>query len=201
MKIRRNLVGQPFGRLTVIAHEGGRVIRCKCDCGNEHLVDRGNLTSGRTLSCGCLHKENHTTHGHNRDYSVTPEYTAWQGMRRRCEDVKFKQHGDYKNRGITYCERWEKFENFLADMGVKPSPLHTLDRKDNDGNYEPSNCRWATWEEQSRNKRSNQVLEFQGQRMCIQDWAEHVGLNRNTLVKRLRSGWPIEKALTTPVQA
>ena len=199
MKIRKDLTGQRFGYLTVEKHVAPRRIQCVCDCGAVVEVERGNLIRGRTSSCGKSIHSAKRTHGHASDYKRTPEYTAWTGLRRRCEDTSFREYYNYGGRGITYCERWKSFENFLADMGPRPSPKHTVDRIDNNGNYEPSNCRWSTWAEQARNKRSIHLIEFQGETKCIADWVIETGINRNTLVKRLRSGWSPERALTIPV--
>jgi len=121
-------------------------------------------------------------------------------MRERCANPRSRSYADYGGRGIGVCERWAKFENFLADMGERPSRAHSLDRFPNaDGNYEPGNCRWATPTKQARNRRNNKVLAFGGKSMCIAEWAEVVGINRLTLQRRLRLGWSIESTLTTPL--
>lgn len=158
-----DLTGQPFGRLTVTSRgpngKHGEVRwHCRCTCGNETLVYAGNLRSGDTRSCGCLSREllvtRSTTHGAARVGAETPEYHAWHAMFQRCTNPHHASWEDYGGRGVTVCERWQSFENFIADMGPRPSPKHSLDRTNNDGNYEPSNCRWATWNEQARNRRS-----------------------------------------------
>lgn len=131
--------------------------------------------------------------------SETPIYTSWEGMKRRCYNPRFKHFQQYGGRGIRVCDEWHKFLAFYADMGEKPSPAHTLDRIDNDGNYEPSNCRWATREEQANNTRSNRNLELNGTTRTVAEWARSLNMHRNTLDERLHNGWPIEKALTEPV--
>ena len=126
---------------------------------------------------------------------VTPEYRSWRHMIQRCAS-----HPAYQGRGITVCERWRTYANFLADMGPRPSLDHSLDRVDNDGNYEPSNCRWASAKEQQRNTRSNRLLTFNGQTKCLMDWALSLGVKFNTLHERLRRGWSVERTLTTSIQ-
>ena len=139
-----------FGRLTVVGKAIKRKrrqrFRCLCDCGRRKVVRKGNLTNGSTKSCGCLNK---TQNG----LSDTKEYNIWNGMIRRCYNIKYKYYKDYGGRGIKICKRWRRsFKNFYKDMGKRP-PGKSLDRRDNDGNYEPGNCRWATPTEQARNQR------------------------------------------------
>jgi hypothetical protein len=130
----------------------------------------------------------------------TPEFRSWQHLRARCytpTDAKFASYGA---RGITVCDRWrESFENFLADMGPKPSPRHSIDRKDNDGPYSPDNCRWATNYEQSLNKRNNRRLTLHGETLTLSEWEQRTGISQDTIGARLRSGWSADRALTTPV--
>ena len=134
-----------------------------------------------------------TKHG----LSYTPEYRAWQQMRLRCTDPEHAAWADYGGRGITVCERWlESVEAFVEDMGQKPDLEHELDRIDNNRGYEPGNCRWATRKENDRNRRSNRHLEFRGERKTIAEWCEALGLRRDTVGKRLASGWSVEDALT-----
>ena len=129
--------------------------------------------------------------------SHTPTYVAWRAMLSRCRNPKSKDFARYGARGIVVCERWMKFENFLADMGARPLGM-TVDRERGEGNYEPGNCRWATPKEQARNRRSNVLITFQGHTASIAEWAERTGLERKTLENRIRVGWPVMKALTTP---
>ena len=157
---RIDLAGQRFGRWRVIsmARENQHkqaMWNCLCDCGLERVVVGISLTGGRSKSCGCLKNETaaalRLTHG----MTNTPEYRAWQELRQRCRSQSGRNFQYYGSRGIKVCARWESsFENFLQDMGPRPSNRHTLDRINNDGDYEPGNCRWATWNEQVANRRA-----------------------------------------------
>jgi hypothetical protein len=156
------MLGLTFGRLTVVerAENYRRLAQwlCECECGGSAVVRGSSLRSGQTRSCGCLALE-HTrsiqrepTHGHTRGGLKHPLYAAWAAMRQRCQNPAHHGYANYGGRGITVCERWRDFGAFLADMGERPEGL-TLDRIDNDGNYEPGNCRWATALEQRHNQR------------------------------------------------
>jgi hypothetical protein len=156
------LEGKTFGRWTVLENVGSRnnsrLWKCLCACGTEKLVVSGNLVSGASASCGCLTVEStrkrSTTHGHTKDGKLTPEYQSWKAMLKRCTEVNGKSYVNYGGRGIKVCERWSNsFEDFFEDIGEKPTLKHTLDRIDVNGNYEPSNCKWSTYQEQSRNQR------------------------------------------------
>lgn len=129
-----------------------------------------------------------------------PERNSWDAMRARCTNVNHEFYSSYGGRGISICGRWENFDNFLADMGPRPSPTHSLDRKDNDGNYEPGNCRWATKKEQMDNRRNNRLIEFDGQTHTMADWSRIKGMRISTLHQRIMMGWSVEAALNQPTQ-
>ena len=195
-----DLTDQRFGHLLVIG-EGDLDTRfdtsweCVCDCGVTKSVNTQALRRGRTLSCGCHRQRLATRHG----MSESRIYKAWHQMNRRCSNPKDAGWSWYGGRGIIVCERWKKFENFYADMG-DPSSGETLDRIDNDGNYEPGNCRWATLYEQSRNKRSNVMVTIGDRTQCLEDWSRESGIARDTLSARLKRGCPPDRLLDPPRQ-
>lgn len=190
------LTGKRFGRLIVLERdsspkkERGACWLCRCDCGEHTIVPSISLRKGSTQSCGCLRNqrvsETHNVHG----MTGTTTYVVWQGMLSRC-DNGIKNYGE---RGISVCERWRKFENFLADMGERPKGM-SLDRIDNDGNYEPGNCRSADGPTQHRNKRTNVFITVDGQRKTLAEWAEVLGVPRKKLYRRRSWGWPDEHIL------
>ncbi len=197
-----DLAGKKFERLTVIrraANYAGGDARwvCICDCGKELIVPSRRLRNGLSRSCGCLFY-------HRLSNSLT--YQSWAAMKRRCLRPDCDHYHDYGGRGITICERWlgkDGFTTFLSDMGERTSRNHSIDRIDNDGNYEPGNCRWATAKEQRQNQRTGRMgkfIEFNGTRQCIKAWANAVGLEEATLYKRISRGWPLEEALNSQLK-
>lgn len=202
-----DLVGQRYGRLTIVSYAGHAknsrsCWNCVCDCGAEFVATGCLLRQGCTSSCGCLRKEHAVNINYVHGQTESPEWNSWIGMIRRCTNPKYKGFERYGGRGIQVCERWSIFENFIADMGHKPTPLHSIDRFPNvDGNYEPSNCRWATSKQQAQNRRDNALLTFRGETKCITAWEEQFGFSRFTIRQRLNRGWPVEKALTTPIKS
>ncbi len=196
--------GDRYGRLTVIREvkpqvrpcgRQKRMVACMCDCGTTRVVQLGHLRSGGSASCGCARDENFN--GFKHGYVGTPTYRVWQGMRKRCYNPENKSYHNYGGRGISVCDRWLTFENFLEDMGERPDGL-TIERVDNNGDYEPGNCRWASRAEQSRNTRRNRLLTHGGETLCMKTWSERAGIDSNTIYRRLKRGWSIEDTLMTP---
>ncbi len=193
-------VGSIFGRLTV-----RRVLRqrlyCECICGEEKWVSKYDVLYGKTTSCGCFNKEISAEKLRKAAFKHggwgTKEWGRWHGMICRCYDPKEIGYARYGGRGITVCERWlgdDGFANFRQDLGPVP-PGHTLDRIDPDGNYTPTNVRWATVKQQARNRRSNRLITAFGKTQCIAAWSDETGIKRHTIGYRIRHGWTSENAL------
>lgn len=204
---RIDLTGRRFGRLVVLGYGVGDDFgrwRCVCDCGEERLVYGSPLRRGATRSCGCLARESaraKAKHGNSRRQAVTAEYKTWCGIIRRCEnpnDVSFPRYG---GAGVVICGEWRRsFASFLRDVGPKPSAEYSIDRwPDPDGHYEPGNCRWATESQQARNKRDTRYVMAFGERLVLADASDRYGIRIGTLWARLKRGWDVETALTTPM--
>lgn len=186
--------GDRYGKLEVVklVKRQRSTWLCLCDCGNHHIARASNLINGHVQSCGCSR--------HGQTESIT--YTSWAMMRNRCKNPNNTNYPNYGGRGITVCERWDDFMNFLADMGERPSQEYSIGRINNNGNYCPGNCRWETVAQQNNNKRRTRrgrFLTHNGETLRICDWAEKVGIHEATLSHRIRAGWPIELALTQPI--
>lgn len=202
--VAKNYIGKKFNRLTVVCEvertTKNRKFLCVCDCGNKINVEAHSFVGGKTKSCGCLKKESNAAVGKlNRKYSIdfiaakSKTYKSWISMKYRCSSPTKK---NYSGRGIRVCERWlNSFENFIFDMGERPKGM-TLDRFPNqNGNYEPLNCRWATPIQQSNNLRSNRVIIFNGVKMNLSEWARNRGIKMTTLKERINRGWSVERSL------
>lgn len=188
----KDYTGAVFGKITVIERsrvekkQNGTYIAywlCRCKCGKETYLPTGNFYKDRIKSCGCL--KNVDRHGMSKLNNKHPIYDAWSTMKQRCLNPKNSNYYNYGGRGISVCDRWlESFENFYADMGGKPTPKHSIDRIDVNGNYEPNNCKWATWDEQANNKRSNVMLELKGVLKNQKQWALEFGISEDRLWRR-----------------
>lgn len=192
--------GQVFGMLTVTSRGddnrfGNAMWNCICGCGAPRIVRCSFLTGGRTKSCGCLKIK----HGHTRGGRSTPEYKAWESMRDRCSNADNAGYDKYGGRGISVCSRWsDSFSNFISDMGLRPSKSHSIDRIDNSLGYFPVNCKWATKQEQSDNRRVTVWHTSGGVTKPQTQWCRDLGGSRHLVDRRLRMGWAEEQALTTP---
>lgn len=207
-KPREDLSGRRYGRWTVIEegtpryHGKYRIIywMCRCDCGVIREVCGNTLKNGDSTSCGCFHSELMSKIFRSHGKTGSRAYRIWQNMLNRCRREKDEFWHRYGGRGIKVCDRWQVFENFLKDMG-EPEPGMQLDRVENDGDYSPDNCRWATVKEQAQNRTSNVRYQYSGKSKTLTEWAAAVGIKRSTLGMRIHSfHWPIEKALTVPVK-
>lgn len=190
-----NLKGFQFGSLTVLelgrSKGNGAVWLCQCKCGNQKEIRASDMVEGKVNSCGCEHRQRiakaNVTHGMTK----TRTYRIWGAMRNRCNKI----HQDYSCRGITYDEKWDDFNNFIADMGEAPDNM-SLDRIEPNGNYNKSNCRWATQDTQANNKRSSVFIEWNGKKQTVSQWAKELNMNHYTLRSRLKKGLSVEQAFT-----
>ena len=194
----KDMTGRQFGRLKVIRRDGTykntrqALWLCRCDCGNTARVPGNSLRRGLSQSCGCL-KGGVVRHGRAGD----PIHNIWLSMRQRCSNPSGAAYGRYGGRGIRVCKRWQVFENFLKDMGERPSPDMTIERINNDGNYCPSNCRWASRQDQANNTRRNKWLNTTDGPMTVAQAARRVGIRYGAMVHRIKAGWP-DKDLLLP---
>jgi hypothetical protein len=193
-------VGDVFGRLTVIAPAPRTSHHyrwlCRCECGTEKTVAQDGLLRGGSTSCGCRRIELATKHGMAR----TREGRAWRAMIDRCYNPAHPSYPRYGGRGIAVCDEWRNDPTaFVTYLGLRPTPQHSLDRPNNDGPYAPGNVRWSTKREQAQNRSNNRLLTLHGVTKPMIEWARDLGGERTLIVNRLRLGWPLEKALTEPL--
>ncbi len=193
-----DLTGKKFAHLIVLSFDGRHACpssnsvfywKCRCDCGQTKSVSGFHLTSGHTTSCGC--QKGRFSHR----LSYTKVYGIWSTMKQRCGNPKSTEYHKYGARGIRVCERWLQFENFYADMGDPPK-AHSIDRRDNDGNYEPGNCRWATRITQQNNMRMNHWIEYNGKKMTSAQWSRELGIKGTTINNRVHRGFSIPEILS-----
>jgi hypothetical protein len=202
-----DLTGKTFGFLTVKS-QAERLVRkvvrwnCICSCGNQTIVAGKHLRNSKILSCGCYKRDVISLLAKTHGRSETVEYKVWCGMKRRCYNVREKSYKRYGGAGIKICSEWlHSFDAFFSDMGERPSAIHSIDRIDSTGNYEPGNCRWSLIHTQNRNRKNNVYLSNGGERFVVTDWAKKTGIPRSTISARLRHGWTIERTLTEPVRS
>jgi hypothetical protein len=202
-----DLTGNRYGRLVALRREPSERYTkwaCQCDCGNLKTVQAVSLKNGDTQSCGCLFREraskrfkgrkDRITHGLSR----SPEYRVWASMLERCRNPNTVGYPRYGGRGIKVCERWDSFDNFIADMGRRPSGDYSIEREDNDGNYEPSNCRWATREEQAYNRTKTILIDYRGAKITTLEASKISGLSTNIVKTRWFKGWSAEDIIHRP---
>lgn len=201
----KSIIGKRFNHLRavkfvkLIRRPCGRhfqIFEFRCDCGKLHQAEIYNVKKGRVKSCGChrskISKLIHTIHG----FSHHPIYGVWEGIKTRCSNSQIKKFRNYGGRGIQICDQWLKFENFFTDMFPTWKRGLQIERINNNGNYEPSNCRWATRLEQGKNKRNNFMIECNSRRLHLSEWARITGLVRTTISKRIKRGMSPAEALS-----
>lgn len=206
------MIGNKYGKLTVIStvkQDQKTYLKCKCDCGNVIVRPTYLIATNQIKSCGCLKAEaikKYNSSGmrskgcYKDGRSLHPLYGTWFQMISRCENPNQNHYDRYGGRGIKVCDEWHDFWQFVKwsdSVGGRPKG-YTLDRIDNNGNYEPNNCRWADWRTQTTNKSSNVFIEFEGQTKTVTEWAEFLNFHPHTLQERLKKGWSVERALTEP---
>ena len=206
MKRHEVVAGQKSHRLTlikelapVVRNRSRRRVLCVCDCGNEHDIYLDNFVRGNIRSCGCLLTEIRPGIRKIHGFAGTRIFKIWVGMKRRCNSPQCPDYPRYGARGIRVCRSWDKsFLSFLRDMGEAPKGK-TLDRKNNDRGYSPSNCRWATPKEQARNRRSSRRIRFKGKNLTVSEWSELTGMSVGLLASRLKRKWSPARIFNTPL--
>ena len=199
-----DITNQKFNMLTVLeksGHKNNRIIwKCQCDCGKIIYENAIYLKNGRRKSCGCLNRQRLIQIATKHNLSKTRVYKCWIAIKKRCFNSNCDIYPLYGGRGITMCDEWKNdflsFYNWSMQNGYKDTL--TIDRIDNNGNYEPSNCRWTNWITQNNNRRNNHLITYNDKTLSLSQWAKEYDINLSTFTNRIRRGWSIEKALTTP---
>ena len=211
-----DLINKKFGRLTVISlHEVKQLYTrdgtkngkryyylCKCECGNGIIVEKHNLISGNSKSCGCYNHDRIMERCYKHNGFKERLYGVYRGMLQRCNCKTHKHYANYGGRGIKVCDEWKDYNSFREwsiNNGYKTEL--SIDRIDNNKGYSPDNCRWVTRVEQARNTRRSRIIEFNGERLTMIEWSNKIGISEGTLFARLKSGWSINKALSTPLRS
>lgn len=204
---RSELPEKKMGRLTVLWEverpsnmKSGRFVECQCDCGIRKIYNLYNIINGKTQSCGCFQKEMVSERSiklidgvNSKDHEL---YGVYHAMKARCENVKDKRYHRYGGRGIKVCERWRNsFELFVEDMGPRPDG-YSIERSNNDGNYDPENCKWATMKEQGKNNSRNRYFEINGQIKTLSEWCAVYKIDHAVVIYRIKNGWDVEQAFT-----
>lgn len=199
-----DITGQRFGRLVAVKYmytkQHNAFWEFLCDCGNTKIIAAHCVKNGNTTSCGCYRSEVTSERLSTHKKFGTREYHTWAGIKHRCTNVNGIDYKDYGGRGITYCDKWSTFEGFWEDMQEGYSDGLSIDRINVNGNYEKSNCRWATAKEQANNMRTNLPHTYKGVTLTISQWGEKLGIPHNRIRQRLKRGWTFEDAITKPIQ-
>lgn len=193
-KVKNDITGNRYGRLLVLKHIKEAKWKCQCDCGNIVIVKSSHLMGGSTKSCGCLKKE--IQHG----MAETRIYHIWENMVQRTTNPKATGYANYGGKGVHVCEEWLDFRKFMQWARYRYSDNLTIDRIDNTKGYTPDNCRWVTRAQQNLNMSRNVRISYKGQTKCMSEWASIYNINYKTLEYRIKHGWGVEKALSTPVK-
>lgn len=203
----KDITGKKYGRLTAIEYshtnnDKKAVWKCICDCGNVCFVSGKHMRSGNTTSCGCygneLRRKSTLTHG-GCVGGKSKDYYLWLGMIDRCRNKNKKHYHRYGGRGIVVCGEWMDFGKFMSDMGPRPDG-YSIERIDNNGDYTPENCRWASKKDQANNRSNNRILKYKGRSLTVSQWADEIGLSKMVLYQRLYRKWSIKRTLTHGVQ-
>lgn len=205
-KSAKDIAGQRFGRLIAVKRteqrsaQGNFLWACACDCGNEALVPTAYLIAGNTKSCGCGRRKRIGAEDLGKNLIHSAEGKILTGMLQRCGNPNVKSYKDYGGRGITVCDRWKNsLRAFIDDMGLRPSPRHSIERINHNGNYEPGNCKWATKAEQARNTRTNKYVEVDGKWITQSELARMLGVSPSTVCQQIKRGVPLERILNPTV--